>query len=136
MRKINGNALVFDAESVKSAKTLIPRLIRAMFYGLQITNDEFKSRFWTYYKENTPNGREKDFSLKSSSLRTTIADDEKVTIKLLNSAINTMGYKLDNISITVVDNLTGERFLFSTTQSIEDLDKMISERQKTGIGSL
>lgn len=135
MARDNPNALLFDEEDVKAATTaFLPRLIRAIFYGLQITNDGYLARYQEFFKSRYPNRTKKELAQKSAADRKFIRQVDKLTFNLMNHVINAMGWEIQGISVRIVDRVTGEVKTFSTDDTIEDLNRQIEAEKDKVIG--
>lgn len=136
MAKIDGSAQMFDEESIRTAKGLLPRLLRIIFFSNTITNDEYMHRYYNFYKKAYPGKSKKDATQKAASDRKFIQDDLKITWPLMTNVLMAMGLDIASVSVNVVDNISGEVTTFSTTDTIEELNAKLAEKSQIGVSSL
>ena len=138
MSRVNGSPLMFNEEEVRTTGRayLLPRLIRIIFYGLQITNDSYLNKYWDYYQMVNPGKTRKDFSFKSAADRDGIRQKTKLTFNMMSTVIRAMGWEIDAVDVRLRNVLTGETKEFSTDMTVADLDAMVAKDQEIGITSI
>lgn len=135
MAKNNGSALMFDRSSIGLARHFMSRLLRTIFYALQITNDDFAALFWTTWQQKMPESLRKEYSQKMGSARTTAVGD-KLTFNMVVYLIDYMGYDVKDVSMTLRHRQSGKTMEFSTADSLDDIDARILADKPSGITSL
>lgn len=131
-----GSALMFDAEDVRRAKGFIPRLIRAIMYRLQITNDDFKQRYWRTFQTRHPDKDRKEFSQQHTTNRRFIVNRGSITFNLASQTLDYLGLDIEDVSFTVRDRDTNQRYVINANMAIDELDKLIEEEKPRGLTSL
>jgi uncharacterized protein YneF (UPF0154 family) len=136
MAKIDTAALMFSVEDVKSTTSLLPRLIRNVFFGLRITNEGYLARYLHDYLGKNPDRSRKEFSQKAAADRKVLMEQRRITFNMIETILSAMGYNIEVVQIQVRDRLMGETKTFSTDMSIEQLMDMINREQEVGIDSI
>jgi hypothetical protein len=115
---------------------LLPKLIRIVFFGNQITNEGYLARYQDYWKRRFPGKDRKEFSQKAAADRKFLGELEKLTWKMMVDVLRAMGYEVDSVQITLHDRLAGTTTVFSTADSLEELRAKVAEHEKVGIDSI
>lgn len=136
MSRVSGSALMFDEDEVKSTTELLPRLIRVLFYGLQITNEGYLTQYYHYFRAISPDKTRKEFIQKAAADRKFLLDRRKLTFNMLRNVLSAMGYDVESVSINVRDRLTGDLKTFSTDDTVEKLKEMAERDKEVGIQSI
>ncbi len=136
MSKHDGSALMFDEEEVRSTSEFLPRLIRVIFFGLSISNDDYLYKYYQYFRDVNPSKSKKEFSQEAASNRKFILQRKKLTFNLMRRILSAMGYDIECVSIRLKDRVTGDIRVFSTDDTIEDLQKIISKEKEIGVQRL
>lgn len=136
MSRVDGSLLMFDEEEVKETREFLPRLVRVIFYGLSITNDDYIDRYQRYYKDLHRDKTQKEFSQRMTSYRKFLKDRKKLTFNLMQKVLSAMGYDIEGVSIRIRDRLTGEVKTFSTDNTVDDLNQIIQKEKEIGVTSL
>ena len=126
MSRNDPSRLFFGKEDVISTSVIIPRLIRAIFYGLGITNDTFNMCYRKFFGE-LYHGDVDRVGSKISADRGTISDKNKLTFVMFHTTLRALGYDIRSCSVTIVHRETDKEYTFSTTDSVEVLDKIVKE---------
>lgn len=135
MSKIDGSALVFDEEQVRTTRAFLPRLIRIIFYGLSISNNDYISRYQRFLKKL--GGKEtREANQKIVSDRKFLQDKHSLTFKLMNHVLIAMGLDIEAISIRTRDRITDEVRTFSTDDTVDSLKKELEKEKVIGIPGL
>lgn len=127
---------MFDEDEVKSTTELLPRLVRIIFYGQSITNDNYLERYLKYFKGTFLDKDRKAFSQKSTADRKFLKDPKKLTFNLMRNSLMAMGYDIECVSIRVRDKLTGEVKVYSTDDTVESLKAELDKEKEIGVQSL
>jgi hypothetical protein len=128
---------MFDENEVKSTPDpAFPRLIRNIFFGLSISNDNYLERYYHYYRDRFRDKTRKEFSQKAAADRKFLLDRRKLTYNMFRSVMEAMGYNVECISVRIRDNLTGEVRTFSTDDSVEKLSALVEQEKEVGLSSL
>jgi hypothetical protein len=129
---------MFEEEDVRSVSSPdLPRLVRVIFHGLQITNDGYLKRYAHHNLENNnTNKTQKEHSQKAAADRKFLLDPRKLTINMMRNVLIAMGYDIEAISIRLRDRMSGEELTFSTDDTIDDLKKRLETSQEIGISGI
>ena len=136
MSRINGSALMFDEEDVKTTSEFLPRLIRIIMFATGVTNDGYIMRYHRYFKSMFPTKSRKEFTQKSAADRKSLLDKSKLTFSLMRTVLSAMGYDIECVSVRVKDRVTGEVRTFSTDDTVEDLKAFMEQEKEIGVQSL
>jgi hypothetical protein len=127
---------MFGEDDVKKTHTLLPRLLRIIFFKIGITNSEYLERYRRYFQEQFPGKTRKEFSQKSVSDRKALMDKEKITFRLLQDIIEAMGMSVESVSLRLRDKLTGELLDFSTDMTVEEIKAELEKEKEIGVPGL
>lgn len=135
MGRVTGTKLMFNEDDVRSVSDpMLPRLIRVIFFGLDITNEGYLARYSRYFREIfTGDKTQKEHSQKAAADRKFLLDPRKLTINMMRSVLLAMGYDIECISVRLRDRLTGEELTFSTDDTVEKLLAQRERLQEIGI---
>jgi hypothetical protein len=136
MSRINGSALMFDEEDVKTTSEFLPRLIRIIMFATGVTNDGYITRYHRYFKSIFPSKSRKEFTQKSAADRKSLLDKSKLTFSLMRTVLSAMGYDIECVSIRVKDRVTGDVRTFSTDNTVEELKDFMAQEKEIGVQSL
>lgn len=136
MSKIDGSALMFDEEQVRTTRSPLPRLIRIIFYGLSITNNEYISRYQRFIRSTSGGRSTRESNQKLGSDRKFLQDKHNLTYKLMNSVLIAMGLDIECISVRVRDRITDEVKTFSTDDTVDSLKADLEKEKVIGIQNL
>ena len=125
MARTNGSSLFFDDQEIHNTPNLLPRLIRILFYGLGITNDDYLDRYERYFREHNPHKTRKELTLEASSNRKMLfGDRRKLSFNKFKELTEVMGYDVESLTVKIRDRTTGEIKIFSTDDTPTQLLKM------------
>jgi hypothetical protein len=129
---------MFDEEDVRNVREpMLPRLIRIIFFGNGITNEEYLLRYNHYFREfGSGNKTQKEHSQKAAADRKFLLDHRKLTINMMRSVLSAMGWEIEAISVRLSDRLTGETREFSTDDTVEKLKAELERSRQIGIGGI
>jgi hypothetical protein len=122
--------LLFDKDSFKNnALYPIAKLIRYVFYKLQITDEEYKEKFQQYSEALL------EEPSKIHTNRRNLLDALKaktLTIKQFEKALTVMQFSITDIQYTIRSNETGETYTFA----LSDINKEIENDKVERNGSI
>jgi len=135
MNKHQVSAEFFSEEEVRSNHSLLPRLLRNVFYAFRATNGDFSQGWWRFFREKQ-GLRQKDLSGKINGIRKSVSDDERITVKLFERVMMIMGFRIIALKVVVRHDRTGQVHEFSTEDTIESLAAIRDAEEPIGISSL
>jgi hypothetical protein len=137
MSRAVGTSLMFDEESIRGTTELLPRLVRILFYAFGITNESYLVRYNRYFKDMFPEKSQKDLNQQATSHRKVLLESRrKLTFNMLRGVMFAMGYSIEEVSVRVRNQLTGEERVFSTDDTVESLKKQLDTEREVGVQSI
>ena len=127
MSKHLGSSLVFTEDDVKSTRVLLMRLIRTIFFGLGITNNDYIDRYHEHQAKIHDDKSQKEIQSMAVVDRKVMIEQRDITFKKLSHIAANMGYDIECVSVRLRDTLTKETIVFSTDDDIETL-KLMSKK--------
>jgi hypothetical protein len=134
--KLDGGALMFGEDQVRTTRAFLPRLIRIIFFGLSISNNDYLSRYHRFLKASSGGKSTRELNQKIASDRKFLQDKHNLTFKLMNHVLIAMGLDIEAISIRTRDRITEEVRTFSTDDTVDSLKKELEKENTIGITSL
>jgi hypothetical protein len=134
--KLDGGALMFGEDQVRSTRAFLPRLIRIIFFGLSISNNDYISRYQRFLKASSGGKTTRESNQKIASDRKFLQDKHNLTFKLMNHVLIAMGLDIEAISVRTRDRITDEVRTFSTDDTVDSLKKALEKENTIGITSL
>lgn len=134
-KQIDGTSLMFDEEQVRTTRAFLPRLIRIIFYGLAISNNDYISRYQRYLKASGGKPT-RESNQKLASDRKFLQDKHSLTFKLMNTVLIAMGLDIECITVRVKDRITDEVRTFSTDDTVDSLKAELEKEKSIGISNI
>lgn len=136
MARSANNAPMFDEDEVRSTHELLPRLIRVIFFGLGITNNEYTNYYYNFFRAVFPDKTHKEFIQKAAADRKFLQERHKLTFNMLRNVVQAMGWDVESVSLEIRNRLTGEVRVFSTRDTVEMLKENLEKDQQIGVDSI
>ena len=131
----NGSSPVFEGDEIRYTRYLLPRLIRVIFYRMGITNTDYLARYIRYAREKNPVPSDKEHETAGRADRRAIKEP-KLTFSKMQHVMSMMGCDIECISVRLRERSTGQIRLFSTDESLEDLNVQIAKERDITLDSL
>lgn len=136
MAKFKGSSLIFDEDDVRRAGEPLPRLIRIIFYAMDITVDKYMDRYLRFLRETRRDRTPKENATKAAADRKTLIESENsVTFKMMNGALQGMGFDIESVSVRFRDRATGEVHCFSTDDDVNSVNEFKAREKSIGLDS-
>lgn len=129
------DALV-TSEEIRTTNELLPKLLRVILYGLQMTASAYDHAHWRIYQADHPGEGDDAFRRNKASLNRPMDDPKSLTYKAFRRIMYYMGYDIESISVTIVERATGRRETFSTLDSVAKLDERIADKAPKPVQSI
>lgn len=136
MTRVEGSRLMFDENQVRTTRALIPRLIRIIFFGFSITNNDYIARYQHHNRVMYGNKPARDASQKMISDRKSMQNKNSLTFKMFSAVLTAMGLDIEAITVRLRDRVTGDTRTFSTDDTVDTIIANMAKEKTTGFDSL
>ena len=127
---------MIDEEEVRTTTQFLPRLIRIIYYSLNIMTETFFDRHYAWCREQFPSMGPKEYRVRSSSDRQVLLDRNKLSFNKFQHLLVATGYDIECVSVRIRDRRTGELHIFSTDMTVDEINERLQKEQDIGLNSL